>query len=65
VVHDNREGFDIIKEATDVEFYGNVIFNNGQVDTVRGHGHGLYLQNDSGNQKSYRQTSLLITLPPA
>jgi len=51
VVHDNREGFDIIKEATDVEFYGNVIFNNGQVDTVRGHGHGLYMQNETGTKK--------------
>ncbi|HEY8186068.1 MAG TPA: hypothetical protein VIF64_08365, partial [Pyrinomonadaceae bacterium] len=51
VVHDNREAFDIIKEATDVEFYGNVVYNNGQVDTMRGHGHGLYMQNDTGTKK--------------
>jgi hypothetical protein len=51
VVHDNREAFDIIKEATDVEFYGNVIYNNGQLDIVRGHGHGLYMQNDTGTKK--------------
>jgi len=50
-VHDNREGFDIIKEATDGNSMEMFIFNNGQVDTVRGHGHGLYLQNDTGTKK--------------
>jgi hypothetical protein len=51
VVHDAREGFNIEAGATDVEVYGAVIYNNGQVDTVRGHGHGLYLQNQTGTKK--------------
>lgn len=45
VIHDIEDGIFGAVSATDSEFYGNVIFNNGLSDPIRGHGHGLYLQN--------------------
>jgi hypothetical protein len=47
-VHDNTDGLFLNTSATDVEVYGVITYNNGYVDTVRGHGHGLYIQNNTG-----------------
>lgn len=45
VIHDNADGFFISESASDVELYGNIIFNNGHVAVDRPHGMGLYIQN--------------------
>jgi hypothetical protein len=38
------------KEATNVEFYGSLISDNGWNAPDRGHGHGLYVQNREGTK---------------
>jgi hypothetical protein len=47
-IHDTRQGISFWKEAQDGELYGNMIYNNGWDGPDRGHGHGIYVQNQSG-----------------
>ena len=48
VLHDLL-GVGLWKEATNVEFYGSLVYHNGWIAPDRGHGHGLYVQNRDGN----------------
>ncbi len=48
ILHDCRQGYGFWKEAEDAEIYGNVIYYNGWDAPDRGHGHGIYTQNDTG-----------------
>jgi hypothetical protein len=48
VIHDTRMGISMWTEATDAEAYGNIIYNNGFQASDRGHGHGFYVQNNTG-----------------
>ena len=50
VIHDSRQGIGIWEEAQNSEVYGNLIYNNGFQAADRGHGHGIYLQNNDGNK---------------
>ncbi|MDQ3393888.1 MAG: Ig-like domain-containing protein [Bacteroidota bacterium] len=43
-------GIGFWKGATNSEIYGNIIYNNGWQGSDRGHGHGIYTQNDSGTK---------------
>ncbi|HEY3457356.1 MAG TPA: hypothetical protein VGK64_22440 [Bryobacteraceae bacterium] len=47
-VHDTRLGISMWKEAIGAEAYGNVIYFNGFQASDRGHGHGFYVQNETG-----------------
>lgn len=51
VVHDARQGFGFWKEAEDGEIYGCLIYYNGWEAPDRGHGHGIYTQNQTGTKK--------------
>jgi Right handed beta helix region len=53
VIHDTRQGVSFWKEAEDSEIYGCIIFNNGWDGPAgdRGHGHGIYMQNETGTKK--------------
>lgn len=48
VIHDDRQGIGMWQEARGSEVYGNLIYYNGFQAADRGHGHGIYLQNDEG-----------------
>lgn len=48
VVHDTAEGFGFWTPATNSELYGNIVYYNGWEGPDRGHGHGLYVQNNTG-----------------
>jgi hypothetical protein len=48
IVHDSRVGISMWKEAVGSEAYGNVIYFNGFQASDRGHGHGFYVQNETG-----------------
>ncbi len=50
VIHDTRMGISMWTEATDAEAYGNIIYNNGFQASDRGHGHGFYVQNNTGTK---------------
>jgi parallel beta-helix repeat protein len=50
-VHDTLLGFGWWKDAKDSELYGNIIFNNGWDMGDRGHGHGIYAQNETGTMR--------------
>lgn len=50
VVHDNLDGFFLTEAAANTEVYGCIIYNNGHVASDRPHGHGLYIQNDTGRK---------------
>lgn len=50
VVHDNLDGFFLTQGAANTEVYGAIIYNNGHVASDRPHGHGLYIQNDTGRK---------------
>lgn len=50
VVHDNLDGFFLTQGAANTEVYGCIIYNNGHVASDRPHGHGLYIQNDTGQK---------------
>jgi hypothetical protein len=50
IVHDTASGFGFWQGAIDSEVYGCIVYNNGVVDTQRGHGHGLYIQNQTGTK---------------
>ena len=51
VVHDTGVGIGFWSEAQDAELYGNIIFYNGWDGPDRGHGHGIYTQNQSGTKR--------------
>lgn len=52
IVHDACEGFGVWMSAVGVELYGNIIYNGGWQGAApdRGHGHGVYTQNDAGTK---------------
>ena len=51
IVHDTRQGFSFWKEAIDAEISGCLIYNNGWIAPDRGHGHGIYTQNNTGTKR--------------
>jgi len=51
VVHDTGEGFGLWTPAIDAELYGNIILYTGWQSDLRGHGHGIYMQNNSGTKQ--------------
>ena len=51
VVHDVLGGFGLWESAVNAEVYGSLAYHNGVVDTQRGHGHGLYIQNREGTKR--------------
>lgn len=48
VIHDTQQGIGFWRSALNGEAHGNIIYNNGYNDIDRGHGHGIYSQNDTG-----------------
>jgi len=48
LVHDTAEGLELWAPAQNSEIYGSLIYNNGWQGTDRGHGHGIYTQNQTG-----------------
>jgi hypothetical protein len=48
VVHDNANGLGLWSEAVDGQAYGNLVYHNGWEAEDRGHGHGIYTQNETG-----------------
>ncbi len=52
-VHDGGNGVEPWTPAVDAEVYGCLIYRNGYQGPApdRGHGHGLYLQNDTGTKR--------------
>src|SRR5262249_4276111 len=50
IIHDTRQGVSFWEEATDAEINGCIIYYNGWNGTDRGHGHGIYTQNDTGTK---------------
>jgi hypothetical protein len=51
IIHDTRQGISFWKEAQDSEIYGCLIYYNGWEAPDRGHGHGIYTQNQTGTKK--------------
>ncbi len=51
VLHDGANGIGAFKEAHNLEIYGNLVFNNGWDAPDRGHGHGIYAQNQTGTMR--------------
>jgi hypothetical protein len=51
VVHDTRQAFSFWQQALNAEIYGCIIYNNGWNAPDRGHGHGIYAQNDTGTKR--------------
>jgi hypothetical protein len=58
-VHDARNGVGMWDQATDTELYGTIITNSGWVGPDRGHGHGVYVQNEIGGGKQINDTIVL------
>ncbi len=50
IIHDARQGFSFWQEATDAEINGCLVYYNGWNGTDRGHGHGIYTQNQTGTK---------------
>lgn len=48
VIHDTAQGMGLWTASENSEAYGNIIYYNGWEGPSRGHGHGLYTQNDTG-----------------
>lgn len=48
VVHDVGTGIGFWQSALDSEVYGAIVYNNGWLAPLRGHGHGIYIQNLDG-----------------
>ena len=48
VLHDADAGFGFWSPAEDAEIYGCLIYSNGWQGPDRGHGHGVYAQNQNG-----------------
>lgn len=47
VVHDFSNGLGLWTQGTGTEAYGCLIYNNGYQGSSRGHGHGIYTQNNT------------------
>lgn len=50
VIHDVGVAIGLWSPAIDSELYGNIIYNNGWTAPDRGHGHGIYTQNEQGTK---------------
>lgn len=50
IVHDGRNGITAEQDATNAIIYGNLCYNNGWTGPDRGHGHGIYIQNETGTK---------------
>jgi hypothetical protein len=50
IVHDGGGGLGIWSDAEYAEAYGNLIYYNGFIAPDRGHGHGIYTQNRTGER---------------
>lgn len=50
VVHNAGQGIGFWEQAVDSEVYGCILINNGWSAADRGHGHGLYIQNETGRK---------------
>ncbi|MET0618634.1 MAG: S-layer homology domain-containing protein, partial [Thermoanaerobaculia bacterium] len=51
VVHDTSQGVLTGEDATDARIYGTLFYYNGYNAPDRGHGHGIYAQNNSSTPK--------------
>ncbi len=51
VIHDAGQGISAWSQASNNEYYGNVVYNNGWDAPDRLHGHGVYTQNNSGYKR--------------
>lgn len=51
IVHDNASGLSAWIRAPDTELSGNIVYYNGWQASDRGHGHGIYAQNDTGSKR--------------
>ena len=55
IIHDNTgNGIGFWSSAIGSEVAGCIIYHNGTIGSDRGHGHGLYIQNDSAEYKIIR-----------
>lgn len=50
IIHDTANGIASWQDASDNEFYGNIVFYVGWQGPDRGHGHGFYMQNRNGRK---------------
>ena len=51
IIHNNGGcGIGFWKPAINAEIYGCIVYHNGYRGTTRGHGHGIYLQNQTGTK---------------
>jgi len=50
VLHDVSGGIGFWEECSDCSAYGNIMFNNGWFGPDRGHGNGMYIQNNIGTK---------------
>src|SRR5438105_11599754 len=48
VVHDGGIGFYNYETASNVEFNGNIVYNNGWQDPTKGGGHAFYMKSSTG-----------------
>jgi hypothetical protein len=51
VIHDTRQGVGFWSEAIGAEIHGCLIYYNGWSAPDRAHGHGIYIQNQTGTKK--------------
>jgi hypothetical protein len=51
VIHDAGQGIGYTSSAINSEIYGTLVYNNGCLDSLRGHGHGIYVQGVSSDTK--------------
>jgi hypothetical protein len=51
IVHDASNGIGLWEHALDAEVYGTLTYHNGLIDPSRGHGHGIYSQNETGTKR--------------
>jgi PKD repeat protein len=51
VIHDTVQGVLTTALAPDAEVYGGLIYYNGYDAPDRGHGHGIYVQNETGTKR--------------
>jgi hypothetical protein len=51
IMHDVGSGVGMWRHAADAEVYGCIIYNNGWQGPDRGHGHGIYAQNQVGTKR--------------
>ncbi|NOT35923.1 MAG: T9SS type A sorting domain-containing protein [Saprospiraceae bacterium] len=65
IVHDMGSGLDSWKTAYNSEIYGCIVYNIGNnllnVNNWEGHGHGMYLQNDTIGTKSIHNNIIFST----